>query len=363
MVDNRPALDLVSIIIPAYNAEDYIGETLRSALLQTYHNIEIVVVDDGCTDGTVAVVDHFAALDERVRLIRQPNGGVARARNFGIAEAKGRFIAPLDADDLWHPEKIERQMTIMRQSPHVGCVCTWCCSVNMDGRIIRQPVTGVHWKGYVLPALVLENFSGCASSPLMCRHCVLEVGGYDTTLHDLGAQGCEDWKLLLAIAKSRDVVVVPLALTGYRQVPDSMSQRLWEMLRSYELVMADVRQTCPEIPNELYRWSRSRMCRWLASRAILQGAYLVAMRLCTILVSSDWAYGVELMIRGPMRFCWQVVRLLHNSQDKVSPSYPEGLSMANNPGLDWMAWMDWLINRHRRHVHLLLTKGKFVDKG
>src|SRR4051812_12704913 len=110
MLDNVRVADLTSVIIPIYNAEQYIAETLLSALAQTHRNIEIIVVDDGSTDGSAAVVKLIAASDARVRLISQPNRGVAHARNCAIAEAQGEFIAPLDADDLWHPKKIERQI-------------------------------------------------------------------------------------------------------------------------------------------------------------------------------------------------------------------------------------------------------------
>jgi glycosyltransferase involved in cell wall biosynthesis len=100
----------VTVVIPVYNGECFIDRTLASALAQTYDPLEVVVVDDGSTDRTPIIVEAAAARDNRIRLLRAQKSGVAAARNLGITEARGKLIAPLDADDLWHPEKIARQV-------------------------------------------------------------------------------------------------------------------------------------------------------------------------------------------------------------------------------------------------------------
>src|SRR5882724_12888422 len=101
-------VELISVIIPAHNARAFIADTLASAQAQTYENLEIIVIDDGSTGDTATIVEAIAARDLRVRLLHQQNQGVASARNFAIRESLGTLIAPLDADDLWHPEKIAR---------------------------------------------------------------------------------------------------------------------------------------------------------------------------------------------------------------------------------------------------------------
>ena len=93
----------VSVIIPAYNAADTLAETLASVVAQTWPNVEVLVVDDGSTDATADIVEMIAEQHHQVRLIRQTNAGVAAARNAGLREARGDLVAPLDADDLWHP--------------------------------------------------------------------------------------------------------------------------------------------------------------------------------------------------------------------------------------------------------------------
>jgi glycosyltransferase involved in cell wall biosynthesis len=103
---------LVSVVIPAYNSEGTISSTLESVLEQTYGNLDVVVIDDGSTDATPKNVRAFFS-DPRVRLIQQTNQGVVAARNPGVQETRGEFVAPCDADDLWHPTKIEKQMKVM----------------------------------------------------------------------------------------------------------------------------------------------------------------------------------------------------------------------------------------------------------
>lgn len=112
--------ELVSIIMPAYNAEKYIEEAIESVIEQTYETWELIVVDDASTDGTAAIAQAFADQDKRIRLIRLlANGGVANARNVAIKNAQGRYLAFLDSDDLWLPEKLEKQIRFMQDNGYV----------------------------------------------------------------------------------------------------------------------------------------------------------------------------------------------------------------------------------------------------
>src|SRR5262249_4837851 len=110
-----PDRPLVSVIIPAFNAECFIRHTLRSVLAQSYRRIEVLTVDDGSCDSTPDIIEGFAAKDPRVKLLRQRNRGVAAARNLAIARSEGKFVAPVDADDIWFPLKIEKQLQRFEQ--------------------------------------------------------------------------------------------------------------------------------------------------------------------------------------------------------------------------------------------------------
>jgi glycosyltransferase involved in cell wall biosynthesis len=264
---------LVSVIIPAFNAEAFIAQTLNSVLTQTYENIEIWVIDDGSRDQTAAVVEQFIQQDQRVRLLRQANAGVAAARNLGIQKAQGELIAPLDADDLWYPQKLEKQVRcLLEAGPLVGLVYAWSVHIDEQG-YLTGGVNTSYWEGEVYLALAYRNFLGHASAPLIRRVCLEQVGGYNCEYKDRHAQGCEDRDLYLRIAERYQFRVVPEFLIGYRQITSSMSNNDTVMARSPHLVWQAVQQRHPEIPAAVYRCSNSNFYVYLAQQTSRRGSY------------------------------------------------------------------------------------------
>jgi glycosyltransferase involved in cell wall biosynthesis len=273
MVEQAAPELLVSVVIPAFNAERYIEETLRSALNQTYKSLEVIVVNDGSTDRTSDIVNDVAANDSRVRLISQGNAGVAVARNRGIEAASGQFIAMLDADDVWHPDKIALQMdTFHRSGPSVGLVYCWYREIDERGVIIGRYRSGSDHVGDVYGQLVLRNFVGNASTPVIRRSCFDQVGPFDTSL----PQGAEDLKLFLAVAERFDFGLVPQFLVGYRQHQDAMSKNSLQMLRSMGLVLTEAQQTHPELPRRLFRWASASTLLWLGTDRLGRGGVRAA---------------------------------------------------------------------------------------
>ncbi|MFN7141299.1 MAG: glycosyltransferase family 2 protein [Limisphaerales bacterium] len=261
---------LVSAIVPAYNAEPFIRETLCSVLSQTYQSIEVLVVDDGSTDRTPSIVEEMAEQDPRIKLFRQKNQGVAAARNLAIAHAKGAYIAPVDADDIWYPTKIEKQVQRMEEYPEAGCAYTWSVSINEKGKLLDA---GSQWdlEGKVYEPLVLRNFVGNASVPLFRTSALGQVGGYNEKLRVLNAQGCEDWEICLRVAEHYDYCVIQEYLVGYRCYSQSMSYNHEAMGRSYELVMEEVQRRHPEIKPHIHRWSRSLFYLYLTNKSNVSG--------------------------------------------------------------------------------------------
>jgi glycosyltransferase involved in cell wall biosynthesis len=256
----------VSVVIPAFNAELTISETLLSARLQTYAQLEIIVVDDGSSDRTCNLVQQQAAEDPRVTLIRQQNFGVAAARNAGAAQASGDFLAPLDADDIWYPPKLERQVEqFAAGDPDLGLVYTWSATMDANSKIIerRSPTVA----GWVMPQMALANFIGNASSPLVRMSAFRKTGGYDATLRARNAQGLEDRRLYLDLAERYCFAVVPEFLTGYRVVAGNMSSDVLQMLRSHDAVSSDFRSGHPELASTFHD-SRNRLARYLLRRAL-----------------------------------------------------------------------------------------------
>ncbi len=272
------AAPLVSVIIAAYNAAEFIEETCRSVMRQTYGALEVIVVDDGSTDSTAAVIDALSAADPRIRLLRQSNLGVAAARNRAIAAASGEYIAPLDADDVWDPTKLARQVARLDEAgPGAGMAYCWWAWIDVNGTVLdRSPFWRI--EGDVLERLVEVNFTGSASVPLFRRATLEAVGGYDSGLRDKGAQGCEDWDLAMRVAARFQVVAVPAMLVGYRRRGDSMSAGCDTMWRSQVEVLAALVAREPSLSPEVVRRSKGQFALHLAGVSFWSGDYLGAFR-------------------------------------------------------------------------------------
>ena len=190
-----------SVVIPAYNSEDTVGETLDSVLAQTMSDFELIVVDDGSSDGTPGRIAIAAESDPRVRLITQENGGTAAARNAGIAAARAPFVSFLDDDDLWLPGYLERSCSALLRFPDAGFAFSNAWLYDQDRSEIRRRTSFEHYPDIpdhldpeeLLRRLIEINF---VLSSTTCRATVLaETGGFATEV-----SGTDDWDLWMRIA-------------------------------------------------------------------------------------------------------------------------------------------------------------------
>jgi glycosyltransferase involved in cell wall biosynthesis len=282
---------LVSVVIPAYNMGSFIERTIVSALNQTHRELEIIVVDDGSTDSTHDVVSRLIARDGRIQLLTQQNAGVAAARNAGILASSGEFIAPLDADDLWHPRKIEKQLLKFQSSgPDTALVYGTSVWIDEEDHVIqRAPRTEMfNLEGRILCGLVWSNF-GCASVPLIRRGPLLEVGCYDASLRRRGGEGCEDKSLYLRLAERWGMTSCPDALVGYRVRLDSMSHNARSMHRSHGLVLRETRRR-NVLPPKVIRWAQAKGDRTFAGSAYRRRDYRTGAALWAQAALRDPAY-------------------------------------------------------------------------
>jgi glycosyltransferase involved in cell wall biosynthesis len=205
--DESPAFEpLVSVIIPVYNRAYSIGRAVSSVLAQHYRHFEIIVVDDASSDGLAGALGEFSG--SRLRCIVHPlNRGAAAARNTGIAAARGAFVAFLDSDDVWYPEKLTYQVAAMRRQPPeiAGHVCAYDCVKSGD----RPRRIAPHWTGKTFRR---RQLFGCTCGPgttLLCRRAIFaDVGLFDEELRRL-----EDWDWLLRLgAKGYRLLGSPTAL-------------------------------------------------------------------------------------------------------------------------------------------------------
>lgn len=207
----------VTVIIPAFNCAQWLGQAIHSVLQQSVPPCEIIVVNDGSTDGTARVLAEYA---QQVRYVEQPNQGVAAARNTGLRLAGGEFIAFLDADDVWHPRKLELQLSGLTDRPEIGLLGTrtfpWPAAAMPDAS--RPAVRMID-----RDLLAVKNYLA-TSSILVRREVVRQVGEFDVTL-----RGPEDHDYWLRIAEVAGIGFLPARLTGYRTLPGSLSTRAGSM--------------------------------------------------------------------------------------------------------------------------------------
>ncbi len=226
-IDKTPK---VSVIIPAYNAMDYLPESLNSVFIQTFEDYEVIVVDDGSQDD----IKTWAATvqDPRFRLVSQKNRGLAGARNTGIREARGEYLALLDADDCWHKTKLQKQVQVLDSNPSVGLVYCWMKLVDplgtSTGRLVKSFQSGMVWK-----ELLIRNCVGSGSTPMIRKVCFDKVGDFD---ENLGSY-MEDRDMWLRIAPHYAFEVVREVLVDYRQHPSSASKDWNAMSRSAKIIL------------------------------------------------------------------------------------------------------------------------------
>ncbi len=213
------AIPLISVVIPLYNKAAEIGKTLRSVLEQTFPPLEIIVVDDGSTDRGAEYVQQISS--PLVRLIRQPNGGVCRARNRGIEAARGEYIALLDADDVWHPRFLEEIASMIGEFPGCGLYSTRFNILSHDG---LHPAPAPFRRG-IVPNFFRESahrYIVIPSTACIPRRVLDDVGGFPD-----GMKIGEDLYMWIKIARKYRVCFSPEALCDYSRVASNRSASIY----------------------------------------------------------------------------------------------------------------------------------------
>lgn len=226
----------VSVIIPNYNYSQYLGEAIDSVLVQTVSDTEIIVVDDGSTDGSKEVLESYG---ERITAVFQQNQGVSAARNHGVSLSKGEFVAFLDADDAWLPAKIERLLALFSDDPEIGLAHGGVVEIDGNGNELIEKIDGR--EGSVsLDLLRFEGpvILGGGSGLMVPRRVFDEVDGFDTRLSTSA-----DWDLFYQISRRYRVGFVPEVLLKYRVHASNMHRNIGamehDMLIGFEKAFAD----------------------------------------------------------------------------------------------------------------------------
>ena len=221
----------ISVIIPAYNAEHTILETIQSILKQTFSDFEIIIVNDGSSDRTLDIVRQIG--DPRIKCFTYENGGNSLARNRGLSHAIGEFISFIDADDLWTPEKLELQLEALQQHPEASVAYSWTAHFVDDREKSVSSYRPIFFEGNVYDRILVYNFIANGSNILVRRKAIELVGGFESTL-----KRCADWDLYIKLAAKCNFVVVPKHQILYRQSPNSLSKDI-ELVEQQSLIVIE----------------------------------------------------------------------------------------------------------------------------
>jgi glycosyltransferase involved in cell wall biosynthesis len=232
----------VTVVIPAYNAEKYIADTIESVLDQTFADFELVVVDDGSKDQTADIVQAYRDRDDRVDLISQANQGVSTARNHGIQQTRGELVAFLDADDLWEPRKLQAHIEHFQANPNLGMSYGKIAYMSCDG-VKTGGLSNLRLRDVEPYHLYYENLTCTPSNVVVRRSAVEQVGGFDRYLC-----GFEDMEFSLRIIFGGwQVEGLNEELVCYRASPGGVSSQLSKMEYEWHLFNNKVMTYAPRL--------------------------------------------------------------------------------------------------------------------
>jgi len=287
-------MKLVSVIVPVYNVENYINQTIKSILNQTYTNFEVLIIDDESPDNSIAICQQFD--DSRIKIISQKNRGLAGARNTGIRHAQGDYLAFLDSDDLWLPEKLAQHVKHLDSLPEVGVSFSRSQFIDGEGQPLGiyqmpklQDITPDH--------LLCRNPIGNGSAPVIRKE-VFEAICFQDNKHgevedfyfDENFRQSEDIECWLRIAAETPWKIEGIgdALTLYRVNGEGLSANVLKQYDSWEQVITKHRPRSPQLLAEHETPARAYQLRYLARRAVRLKNGKMAVKLTHQALATHW---------------------------------------------------------------------------
>lgn len=255
---------LVSIIIPCYNAERFIGETIQSVINQTYTNWELIVINDGATDSSESIIQPFLN-DFRIHYFKKKNEGVSVARNTGIEKAKGEYIAFLDADDIWYPNNLKIKIEFLVNNPNFSWVYSDLGAINENGERLPNPAHGKD--GNILEDILLwtsEVIPGPCSNIILKRECIESGLRFDSFLSTAA-----DQDFTLYLSKDFKGKYLNEVLWDYRIISTSMSRNIKVMEKDHVYVFSKANK------NELFKSNTFKLQCFANLYLILAGSWWV----------------------------------------------------------------------------------------
>lgn len=289
----------VSVIIPIYNVASVVAETLKSVLAQTYTDFEVLIIDDGSTDDSVVICQEFQ--DVRFQIIHQQNRGLAGARNTGIRHAQGDYLAFLDSDDLWLPEKLERHVQHLDTTPEVGVSFSRSRFIDAQGQplgIYQMPKLMDITPGYLFCRNPISN-----GSCVVIRKAVLDeirfqdnlYGAVEDFYFDDSFRQSEDiecW-VRIALQTTWKIEGIPEALTLYRVNMGGLSANTLNQYAAWERIVVKAQASHPDFVKTWGNKARAYQLRYLARRAASQRSPKMATQLLHKALVTNWRIILE----------------------------------------------------------------------
>ncbi|HCH69774.1 MAG TPA: glucosyl transferase [Colwellia sp.] len=302
---NINPLPMISVVIPIINGEKYIEQSIQSVLAQTYHNFELILVDDGCADDTLRLIEQFE--DHRIRLIQQKNSGLSGARNTGIEVSRGFYVALLDADDYWAPEKLSKHLHHLNTHPDVGV--SYCPSLFVDE---ESQLLGVgqfpKLTNVSKQDVFCHNPVGNGSVAVIRRSLLNDIGyfglnqdKYRKMYFDESLRQSQDIELWTRIALTTqwkfEGIIEPL--TYYRVDEEGFCVNLEKRLHNWKHAVSQNYFRDPEFFKKHYTLAKAFQLRYLARRAIKSSSRIAGLTLIHQALYCD----LRILSQEPSRTC------------------------------------------------------------
>ncbi|KGF72700.1 glucosyl transferase [Neosynechococcus sphagnicola sy1] len=289
----------VSVVIPVYRVEKYISETVKSVLQQTFTDFEVLIIDDESPDSSIEICQSFS--DPRIKIIHQENRGLSGARNTGIRHSVGEYIAFLDSDDVWLPEKLEKHLRHLESSPEVGLSFCRSAFIDESGQFLgtyQMP----QLKDIETAYLLCRNPVGNGSAPVIRKSVLEEIkffndhrGSMEDYYFDEQFRQSEDiecW-IRISILTNWKIEGIPDVLTLYRVNSGGLSANYFKQLDSWENVIKKTRSYAPDLIAKWENKARAYQLRYLARRAVRSQDGAMAIRLFNRAIATHWQITFE----------------------------------------------------------------------
>ncbi|AUT01465.1 glucosyl transferase [Nostoc sp. CENA543] len=294
---------MVSVIIPAYNAAEFLPAAIASVKQQTFADWELLIINDGSTDDTVAIIGEYQTVDERIHLINQLNQGVSTARNLGVEKSRGQILAFLDADDQWLPHKLYQHLKHFQSHLRLGVSFSQVEILNQAGEASGQ-VSSSRLTNLKPEYFLFENPTTTTSNWVVRREVFQQVGGF---CHDMSYSEDLEWLLRVSCTGNWEIAGIDQVLTRYRTSSGGLSANLYRMEAGWNQLVEKAKVYAPELVERHFNLAQALHLRYLARRAFrLRISADVGMDFMTRALRSDW----RLLVYEPRRSCLTLVAVL-----------------------------------------------------